>query len=118
MAAAGGSAIYEPYKPGTEPGTNRNLGLQGAPEEIPIRSTSDERPVGARSRQRCSGDRNGWPLLSEEPRVNFRPLLRRAADIMGHHFRKNLRSIPQKCAGRPMDFLIWCSLLWRYSIWV
>ena len=45
MAAAGGSAIYEAYKPGTEPGTNRNLGLLGAPEEIPIRSTSDERPL-------------------------------------------------------------------------
>ena len=45
MATAGGSTIYEAYKPGTEPGTNRNLGLQGAPEEIPIRSTRDERPL-------------------------------------------------------------------------
>jgi penicillin-binding protein 1A len=52
MAAAGASAIYEAYKPGTEPGTNRNLGLQGAPEEIPIRSTSDERPL---TRYRASG---------------------------------------------------------------
>jgi len=50
--AAGSSAIYEAYKPGTEPGTNRNLGLQGAPEEIPIRSTSDERPL---TRDRAGG---------------------------------------------------------------
>jgi penicillin-binding protein 1A len=45
LAAAGGSAIYEAYKPGTEPGTNRNLGLQGPPDETPIRSTSDERTL-------------------------------------------------------------------------
>ena len=45
LAADGGSTIYEAYKPGTGPGTNRNLGLQGAPDEIPIRSTSDERPL-------------------------------------------------------------------------
>ena len=52
MAGAGSSAIYEAYKPGTEPGTNRNSGLQGAPDEIPIRSTSDERPL---TRDRAGG---------------------------------------------------------------
>jgi len=45
LAAAGRSAIYEAYKSGTEPGTNRNLGLRGAPNEVPIRSTSEERPL-------------------------------------------------------------------------
>ena len=45
LAAAGNSAIYEAYTPGTEPGTNRNLGLQSVPGEIPIRSTNDERPL-------------------------------------------------------------------------
>ena len=45
LAAAAGSAIYEAYKPGTEPGTNRNLGLRGVPSETPIRSTTDERPL-------------------------------------------------------------------------
>jgi penicillin-binding protein 1A len=45
LAAAGNSAIYEAYKPGTEPGTNRNLGLQSVPGETPIRSTTDERPL-------------------------------------------------------------------------
>ena len=40
-AAAGGPAIYEAYKAGTEPGTNRNLGLQGV-QEIPISSTGGE----------------------------------------------------------------------------
>ena len=45
VAAAGGSAIYEAYKPGTEPGTNRNLGVQGV-QEIPISSTGGEaRPL-------------------------------------------------------------------------
>ena len=44
-AAAGGQAIYEGYKPGTEPGTNRHLGLQGPPDETPIRSTAEERPL-------------------------------------------------------------------------
>jgi penicillin-binding protein 1A len=43
--STGGSAIYEAYKPGTEPGTNRNLGLQGVPGEVPIRSKSEERPL-------------------------------------------------------------------------
>jgi penicillin-binding protein 1A len=52
LAGAGSSAIYEAYKPGTEPGTNRNSGLQGAPDEIPIRSTSDERPL---TRDRAGG---------------------------------------------------------------
>jgi penicillin-binding protein 1A len=45
LAAAGGSTIYEAYKPGTEPGTNRNLGLHGV-QEIPISSTGgEERPL-------------------------------------------------------------------------
>ena len=45
LAAAGGQAIYEGYKPGTEPGTNRHLGLQGPPDETPIRSSAQERPL-------------------------------------------------------------------------
>jgi len=45
LAATGGQAIYEGYKPGTEPGTNRHLGLQGPPDETPIRSTAQERPL-------------------------------------------------------------------------
>jgi penicillin-binding protein 1A len=45
-AASGGQAIYEGYKAGTEPGTNRHLGLQGPPDEIPIRSSAEERPLG------------------------------------------------------------------------
>jgi penicillin-binding protein 1A len=38
---SGEPAIYEAYKPGTEPGHNRNLGLQRAPDEdeTPIAST-------------------------------------------------------------------------------
>ena len=44
-AAAGRQAIYEGYKPGTEPGTNRHLGLQGPPDETPIRSSAEERPL-------------------------------------------------------------------------
>lgn len=44
-AASGGQAIYEGYKPGTEPGTNRHLGLQGPPDETPIRSNLEERPL-------------------------------------------------------------------------
>jgi hypothetical protein len=45
VAAASGSTIYEAYKPGTEPGTNRNLGVQGV-QEIPISSTGgEERPL-------------------------------------------------------------------------
>jgi penicillin-binding protein 1A len=39
---AGEAAIYEAYKPGTEPGKNRNLGLQPAPsedDETPMAST-------------------------------------------------------------------------------
>ena len=40
-AGAGENAIYEAYKPGTEPGQNRNLGLQREPsdDEMPIAST-------------------------------------------------------------------------------
>ena len=40
-AGAGETAIYEAYKPGTEPGHNRNLGLQHVPDEdeTPIAST-------------------------------------------------------------------------------
>ena len=45
QTSEGSSAIYEAYKPGTGPGTNRNLGLQAVPGESPIRSTSDERPL-------------------------------------------------------------------------
>src|SRR5713101_8116555 len=52
LLTAGGSAIYEAYTPGTEPGTNRNMGLQGAPGEIPIWSTGDERPL---TRDRAGG---------------------------------------------------------------
>ena len=48
-AAAGDSTIYEAFKPGTEPGTNRNLGLQG---DVPARATSDERRV---TRERVGG---------------------------------------------------------------
>jgi penicillin-binding protein 1A len=43
--AEGSSGIDEAYKPGTGPGTNRKLGLQGAPGDTPNRSTSDERPL-------------------------------------------------------------------------
>ena len=41
MQTAGEAAIYEAYKPGTEPGHNRNLGLQHVPDEdeSPIAST-------------------------------------------------------------------------------
>ena len=45
LAASGGQAIYEGYKPGTDPSTNRHLGLQHLPDEIPIRSSSEERPL-------------------------------------------------------------------------
>jgi len=40
-AGAGEPAIYEAYKPGTEPGQNRNLGLQRVPDEdeMPVAST-------------------------------------------------------------------------------
>jgi penicillin-binding protein 1A len=40
-AGSGEPAIYEAYKPGTEPGHNRNLGLQHVPsdDETPIAST-------------------------------------------------------------------------------
>jgi penicillin-binding protein 1A len=42
-AGAGEAAIYEAYKPGTEPGQNRNFGLQRAPvdDETPLASTGD-----------------------------------------------------------------------------
>ncbi len=52
QTSEGSSAIYEAYKPGTGPGTNRNLGLQAVPGESPIRSTSDERPL---IRERADG---------------------------------------------------------------
>jgi penicillin-binding protein 1A len=53
---AGQPAIYEAYKPGTEPGQNRNLGLRRTPadddEEMPVASTRDAegepRPVPMR----------------------------------------------------------------------
>jgi hypothetical protein len=42
-AGAGEAAIYEAYKPGTEPGHNRNFGLQRTPtdDETPLASTGD-----------------------------------------------------------------------------
>ena len=42
-AGAGEPAIYEAYKPGTEPGQNRNFGLQRTPadDETPLASTGD-----------------------------------------------------------------------------
>jgi penicillin-binding protein 1A len=44
-AASGGQAIYEGYKPGTEPGTNRHLGVRRLPDETPIGSSAEERPL-------------------------------------------------------------------------
>jgi len=43
-ASAGEPAIYEAYKPGTEPGQNRNLGGQREPdeEEMPVAATGEE----------------------------------------------------------------------------
>ncbi|MBV8090446.1 MAG: PBP1A family penicillin-binding protein, partial [Alphaproteobacteria bacterium] len=41
----GGEAIYEGYKPGTEPGAKRQQDPQVPPEEIPIRSRVEERPL-------------------------------------------------------------------------
>jgi penicillin-binding protein 1A len=52
LLASGGSAIYEAYKPGTEPGTNRNLGLQRASTETPIWSNAEERSL---ARERGGG---------------------------------------------------------------
>jgi len=54
-AELGGSALYEAYKPGTEPGKNRDLGLRGVPgeEKIPVASapngTGQAAPVPASS---------------------------------------------------------------------
>jgi penicillin-binding protein 1A len=44
-AAASGQAIYEGYKPGTEPGANRPLRTRSAPDETPIGSSVEERPL-------------------------------------------------------------------------
>jgi penicillin-binding protein 1A len=44
-AGHGGGAIYEGYKPGTEPGANRHPGPQGPSDEIPMRSHVEERPL-------------------------------------------------------------------------
>ncbi|MFL5269695.1 MAG: penicillin-binding protein 1A [Stellaceae bacterium] len=52
LLASGGSAIYEAYKPGTEPGTNRNLGLRRASTETPIWSNAEERSL---ARERGGG---------------------------------------------------------------
>jgi len=43
-AAAGGPAIYEAYKTGTEPGSNRSLGMQPVPGEegVPVASRREE----------------------------------------------------------------------------
>jgi len=48
-AGAGEPAIYEAYKPGTEPGKNRDLGLRGEPseEEMPIASTGETEGAAA-----------------------------------------------------------------------
>jgi len=53
---SGQPAIYEAYKPGTEPGHNRNLGLRHEPaedeEEMPVASSrepeSEPRPMPMR----------------------------------------------------------------------
>jgi penicillin-binding protein 1A len=44
-AASSGETIYEGYKPGTEPGTNRHLGPRSAPDETPVGSSVEERPL-------------------------------------------------------------------------
>jgi hypothetical protein len=48
-AGAGEPAIYEAYKPGTEPGKNRDRGLRGEPseEEMPIASTGETEGAAA-----------------------------------------------------------------------
>jgi penicillin-binding protein 1A len=48
-AGAGEPAIYEAYKPGTEPGKNRDLGPRGEPseEEMPIASTGETEGAAA-----------------------------------------------------------------------
>ena len=51
-AGAGDSTIYEAFKPGTEPGTNRNLGLQAPPGDATARAASDERRL---TRERAGG---------------------------------------------------------------
>jgi penicillin-binding protein 1A len=61
-ASAGQPAIYEAYKPGTEPGHNRNLGLQHAPSD-----DDEETPVAA----------------SREPDSEPRPLPMRGAPASG-----------------------------------
>ncbi|HEY1300378.1 MAG TPA: penicillin-binding transpeptidase domain-containing protein, partial [Stellaceae bacterium] len=51
-ARGGEPAIYEAYKPGTEPGTNRELGLDANPreEEMPIASSTEEVPIRSTAR--------------------------------------------------------------------
>jgi penicillin-binding protein 1A len=44
-AGHGEGGIYEGYKPGTEPGAHRYTGSQGPPEEIPMRSHVEGRPL-------------------------------------------------------------------------
>jgi penicillin-binding protein 1A len=46
-AGAGEAAIYEAYKPGTEPGKNRDLGLRDEPgeDEMPVASTGETEVV-------------------------------------------------------------------------
>ncbi len=66
---AGEPAIYEAYKPGTEPGQNRNLGLQraqGEEDETPLASPATM--AGSRSPSRAagaggSGQRDRRPIL-------------------------------------------------------
>ena len=52
IVSAGERAIYEAYKPGTEPGKNRDFGLQRVPsgDETPIASTVDEVPIRSPAR--------------------------------------------------------------------
>ncbi len=56
-AGAGEPAIYEAYKPGTEPGHNRNLGLQHVPDEdeTPIASTGGMDAGETNAARRCAG---------------------------------------------------------------
>jgi penicillin-binding protein 1A len=62
---AGESAIYEAYKPGTEPGQNRNLGLQRVPaeeDETPMASTSGAETGGAETGRAETGEVERPPM--------------------------------------------------------
>jgi hypothetical protein len=109
-AAAGRQAIYEGYKPGTEPGTNRHLGLQGPPDETPIRSSAEERPL---TRERSGvgpvGGTGGlyWHLAVNSTGIG--PGFRSAADVI-QRLRKGLISIQQGDAISSFGPLLWCSI--------